>query len=78
MLSFLGGSFDALYTPLMACGDEGSAEETKEADPSLVDISDVGEMANSHGGLGSDGVTQALHNLRATMQTQLKTGTQKF
>ena len=60
MSSFFGGGFNTLHTPLMAHGDEGPVEETKEADLGLVDIGHGGEMANSHGDLGRGGVARAI------------------
>ena len=60
MLSFFGGGCDTPRTPLMACGDERSAEESKEADPSLVDTGDSEEMADPHGDAGVGGIMQAI------------------
>ena len=72
MSSFFGGGFDAPHTPLMNQGDEESVEESKEADPSLVDTSNVMEMANPHGDMGHGGhaqaVTQSQHNVLSTTQ----------
>ena len=39
-------------------------EETKEADPSLIEMDNVREMTNPHGDMGCGGKTQT------TMQTQ--------
>ena len=60
MLSFFGGGFDALCMPLMSQGDEGSVEESKEADLSLVNIENVTEMADHCGDAGCGGKTQAV------------------
>ena len=54
-MPFFGGGFDAPHTPLMSQEDEGSVEKSKEADPSLLNIENVTEMANHYGddmGLG--------------------------
>ena len=77
MLSFFGGSFDTLCTPLMACGDEESVEETKQADPSLVNAGNSGGTTDPHGDVGC-GSRKPLLKLSTMMLTQLKIGILKF
>ena len=60
MASFFGGGFDGSCVPLMSQGDEESEEESKEADPSLVDMENVMETTNHNGDVGHDGKTQAI------------------
>ena len=60
MQSFFGGGFDALHTSVMGCGDEKLAEQTKQADPGLVDTDDGGGMADPHGDVGCSSIAQAI------------------
>ena len=58
MTSFFGGDFDALCIPLTSGGDEGSVEQSKEANPSLVDAGNVTEMANPNGDTNCGSIVQ--------------------
>ena len=70
MAPFFCGGFDALTTPLMNGRDEASAEESKEADPSLLDMEHVTEMSDPHGvmvcGNKMQAVAQSQHDVSPT------------
>ena len=63
MLSFFGGGFDALRTPLMTRGDEHSVEESKVLDPGLVDTNDSGRI-NPRGDTGRSSIMQAVTQMQ--------------